>query len=243
MPIRRSWLAAAPKVRLALLFAFLCAMLAAACSSSGDTTTGANLLFAADDGTVLHGRVYGSGPTGVVLVHDFGSDQTVWQPLARNLADRGFLVLTYDMRGHGSSPGVKEPGVADADAAAAMRYMRSSLSRAQLLLVGGGLGAIAVLKVASREKVLGVASISAPAAYRGVTALNDVPRIVSPKLFIAAEGDMDAKDAARAFQEKAKEAEVALFPGSAKGVALLGTGAGSGAKDKLLQFLDANKPK
>jgi len=237
-------LAAAPKTRIAVVLALVGALLAVACSSSSDArTSGTNLLFAADDGTVLHGRVYGSGPTGVLLVHDFGSDQGVWQTFARNLTDRGFMVLTYDMRGHGSSPGVREPGIADADAAAAMRYMRKSLSKEQLFLVGEGLGGIAALKVASREKVLGVASISSPATYRGVTALNDIPRITSPKLFVASEGDVDAKDAARAFQEKAKDAEVAVFPGNAKGAALLGPGPGSAAKDKVQQFLDANKPK
>ena len=213
-------------------------MLVASCASKPPGSRG--VLFAADDGTVLHGRIYAGSGAAVILIHDFDSNQGVWNALARTLTDRGFGVLTYDMRGHASSPGKKEVGIADSDAAAALR----SLGQRQAFVIGEGLGGAAALRLAAREKVLGIVSISALSSFRGFSVASDIPRIDPPKLFIAAEGDAEAAQSARAFKERAKEpAELALVPGTASGAAMLSGDQGLAVRDRVLQFLDKNRPK
>ena len=50
-------------------------------------------------GVRLEGRVFGSGDVGVVLGHMRPGDQSQWLGFAALLADRGYMVLTYDRRG------------------------------------------------------------------------------------------------------------------------------------------------
>lgn len=224
----------------------LLALALAACLALVGCETGTppfdDTLITANDGTVLRGRVYGSGPTAVVMVHDFDGDQKDLESLAKTAADRGFTVLTYNMRGHKPSPGEKEVGSTAADAASAIRYVRRTMQRNQILLVGEGLGGTAVLKAASQEQVLGVVTISAYSQFRGLSVIDDIPRVTAPKLFIAAEGDTETADAARAFQEKAKgPSELKLLPGSARGKALREGVEGEAARDAVLDFLNTHK--
>ncbi|HEU4831977.1 MAG TPA: hypothetical protein VFU18_04640 [Actinomycetota bacterium] len=50
-------------------------------------------------GVRLEGRVFGSGDVGVVLGHMRPGDQSQWLGFVALLADRGYMVLTYDRRG------------------------------------------------------------------------------------------------------------------------------------------------
>src|SRR5512136_565205 len=63
--------------------------------------------FTSDDGVTLSGTLFGSGTSAVIFSHMFPTDQTSWTPIAKDLAGRGYLVLTYDFRGYGASQGAK----------------------------------------------------------------------------------------------------------------------------------------
>jgi pimeloyl-ACP methyl ester carboxylesterase len=246
MQTLRSWRAAVRK-RLAAALALLAiaSLTLAACNSDGGgPSTGRGVLFDAEDGLVLHGRVYGekTGTTAVILAHELDRNQNVWSRLAEHLAARGFQVLTFDFRGHGESPGQKEVGVADGDVAAAVRFLRRLNQARPIVLVGASMGGTAVLKVASRGEVKGVVTLSAPVSVRGLSALPDVERIVAPKLFIAAEGDgRYAQNARRLFDQAKDPKELKLFPGSAHGSDLLKGDGGLAVRDYLGQFLEKGR--
>ena len=61
--------------------------------------------FQTSDGVTLRGWLWGDGRTAVVLSHMFGTNQSAWYDLARKLAAQGFVALTYDFRGVGTSGG------------------------------------------------------------------------------------------------------------------------------------------
>lgn len=65
-----------------------------------------DIFFTADDGLVIHATFYHArspdSPT-IYLIHDIGSDRTVWSEKARDLQERGYNVMAMDMRGHGES--------------------------------------------------------------------------------------------------------------------------------------------
>lgn len=72
------------------------------------------------DGLELDGTFYrstgqktGTQSPCVMLVHRYGSDRTKgeWNALAKKLQDKGFTVLTFDLRGHGGSTAVAQPSV------------------------------------------------------------------------------------------------------------------------------------
>lgn len=232
-----------PRSLLAKATAVLASMLlvAAACSSGSDSSGGVRFL--GDDGLVLQGRLFGRGANGVILAHMLNSNQGEWASFADNLANRGFTVLTFDFRGHGSSPGQKQVGIADADLAAALRFMRDNVMQRNIFLIGASMGGTAALKVASREVVLGVITLSAPESIRGLAAtLDELQRITAPKLFIAAEGDgAHAANAQRFFDLSKEPRKLQIVPGSDHGVALLQGEQADRVRGAILSFLDANK--
>lgn len=246
MQTPRSWRAAGRKRLGAALTLLAIALLTltACASNGGGASIGRGVLFDAEDGLVLHGRVYGeqTGTTAVILAHELDRNQNVWNRLAEHLVARGFQVLTFDFRGHGESPGQKEAGVADGDVAAAARFLRRLNQARPIVLVGASMGGAAVLKVASRGEFKGVVTLSAPVSVRGLSAVPDVERIVAPKLFIAAEGDdRYTQDARRLFDQAKDPKELKLFPGGAHGTDLLKGDSGLAVRDYLVQFLEKGR--
>ena len=238
-PIPRFWPGAARRaVPLAFTAAATLVLLATACGSS-DSGSGSNVLFQAEDGLVIHGRVFGNGAPGVVLSHMLNGDQGDWTTFAETLAVRGFSVLTFDFRGHGKSGGGKEVGIADTDMSAALRFMRVRLNRPNVFLIGASMGGTAALKVASREEVLGVVSLSAPVSIRGLSALLDVERVASAKLFVAAEGDgKAASDAQRLFDLAGDPKQLEIVGGGRHGTDLLKGGDADRVRGLILDFLE-----
>ena len=245
MPILKSWPAAAPSAALRplalILVLIVAATLAAGCTSSD---SGRGVLITADDGLVLRGKVYGSGAAGVILTHELDGDKSAWTDFAERLAGRGFFVLTFDFRGHGDSPGPREAGIADADLAAAVRYIRSpdGLGRPNFFLVGASMGGTAALKVAALERALGVVTLSAPISVRGLSARNEIEGIAAPKLFVAAENDPPYTDAAQAlFDLAGNPKEILFLPGSDHGTGLLRGEEAAQARRAIIEFLEANR--
>jgi pimeloyl-ACP methyl ester carboxylesterase len=60
------------------------------------------------DGTVLHAETFGPAETDaptLVLVHGWTENLTFWSYQVRELGDRGYRIVAYDLRGHGDSAG------------------------------------------------------------------------------------------------------------------------------------------
>jgi pimeloyl-ACP methyl ester carboxylesterase len=177
-----------------------------------------------DDETpiALDARIFGAGPTGVILAHERPADQTSWFPFAQKLAaSGGFTVMTFDFRGYGDSTGEKTFDRIDTDLAAAYAYMHDTLHLSKIFLVGASMGGTASLLVASRVPVAGVVSISSPAQFELLDALATVGEIKAAKLFITSKDDVPAERSQHDLLEAAvepKDAEV--YDGDAHGTDL-----------------------
>ncbi len=245
---RKCWWDAVRK-RLFLLASLLAAiaLTASACSSSdgGDGGSSQAVFVTADDGVVLRARYYGTGLTthSVILTHAYDSNQKSWSAFAESLAARGYGVITLDFRGHGSSPGEKEPGIADADLTAAYRYTRRvTNNQGKIFLIGASLGGTAALKVASREETQGVISLSAPTSIRGLDVSNDVARITEAKLYIAAQNDVRHRDAAQAMFDVSREPkQIQAVPGGSHGTDMLKGASADRVRGLIFEFLEKNK--
>jgi esterase/lipase len=175
--------------------------------------------FRAADGTRLLGVVFGRGRSGVVLSHGLRGDLCSWTAEARKLAARGYRVLAFDSRGHGSS--ATRTGAArwrvDLDAAAAARELRRR-GVASVVLAGSSMGGIAVLVAAAdlTPPVSGVVSLSGPRSFVLLDAEKAVRRMQVPVLFAAAEFDDPFQVDARALYEAAASSEkrLEILPGS-----------------------------
>ena len=171
--------------------------------------------FFADDDTQLLGVVVGSGPRGVVLAHGQNLSFCEWLPYARELAATGYRVLAYNSR---SGIGV------DADIPATVEALRRTGSP-HVIVMGSSAGAIAALigSTALASAPAAVVSLSAPASFGPLNALQAVTRLRAPTFFAASEnndpfvGDARALYAASVAPDKRLE----ILPGAAHGSAML----------------------
>jgi pimeloyl-ACP methyl ester carboxylesterase len=184
--------------------------------------------FRAADGARLVGVRLGRGTRGVVLAHQGGggapANLCAWLPYARTLAARGYRVLVFDHRGHGSSPRSAQPGRIDDDVAGAAAELRRRGART-VVLVGASLGGSASIAAATRIQppVAGVVSLSAPLRWGRVDALAAAARLELPALFVAAERDGSfGNDARELFQVcAADDKQLEVVAGSGHGAPLL----------------------
>ena len=84
------------------------------------TATYRVVTFPSTDGLELSGRLFGEGDVAVILAHMFPADQGSWQNFARELAEEGYMALTFDFRGYGSSQGPREIDQIDKDVEGAL---------------------------------------------------------------------------------------------------------------------------
>ena len=176
----------------------------------------------------------------MILAHMYPADQKSWFPFARKLAGEGYLALTFDFRGYGESGGEKVIAEIDRDLEGAYRFLQSKVKK--VFLMGASMGGMAAIRVAAEEPVAGVVSLSAPVAFRGLDAGERIREVKVPCLFIAADGDGYAAEAAKEFHKAAKTTEPGLLmvPGSEHGTRLFEGPKGPKVEEAILEFLKKN---
>lgn len=224
-----------------------CGGQAASTSSSGApptvaTSSGRTVHFTTEDGIDLGGHVFGSGRDGVILCHMYPADQSSWYLTAQELAAQGYLVLTFDFRGYGQSGGQKEIDKIDRDVTAAITEIRTEGATA-VVLAGASMGGTAALIAGDRAQALssirlaGIATLSAPVEFEGLSAADAVPHILVPLLFIAATGDVGAAGARQLEQLSFGKGELQILPGSDHGTNLLSGSQGAKVYQLLVGFI------
>ena len=224
-------------LRLMASFAAL-ALLISACSANIGPGGGATKVsFHTEDDVELSGYVFGSHTIGVVLSHMQSTDQQSWWPFARILRDKGYQVLTYDFRGYRDSQGEIDIDNIDMDVKAALDFMESN-GTSKVFLIGANMGGTASLKVASRDIVAGVITLSAPPAVEHLDAREDVATIAAPKLFIAARDDLFYARSVDLFDQTSQDPkERQIVDGRAHGTDMLSGSSGPRVQGLIVDFL------
>jgi dienelactone hydrolase len=173
------------------------------------------LRFFASDDTPLAGIVLGSGSRGLVLAHGQGGDVCEWLPYARDFAGAGYRVLVYDAR-----PGLR----VDLDLAAAIEALRRT-GPEHVVAMGSSMGAIASLigSASLASAPAAVVSLSAPASFGRLNALQAVTRLPAPTFFAASETDEPFVSDARSLYaaSAATDKRLEILPGGVHGSAML----------------------
>jgi pimeloyl-ACP methyl ester carboxylesterase len=162
--------------------------------------------FANGEGTRLVGYELGRGSRGVVLAHQYGGDACQWSAYAPALARAGYHVLAFDAHGYGRSPAGS--GEVDEDVLAAASQLRRNGAQ-RIVLIGASMGGTAALSAAARMKPApaAVVSLSGPGSFDLMSALDAVPRLRMPKLFVVGSGDVQFVDDARELYRRARGAK------------------------------------
>jgi pimeloyl-ACP methyl ester carboxylesterase len=173
----------------------------------------AEIHFKAADGTRLAGIRLGRGQTAVVLAHQSRGDACQWASYARRLAGMGYLVIAFDFRGYGDSQarGGRAANRLSADVAAAAKAARARGAR-KVFAVGASMGGTAVIAagVHTRPRLAGVISLSGPAAFGGVSAIDVVPRLTVPVLYVVGQFDQDFAADAQTLYDATASADKAI---------------------------------
>jgi len=163
------------------------------------------LTFKTEDGIELNGNIFGQGSRWVILSQMYPTDQISWFDFAGDLAEMGYVALTFDFRGYGKSGGKKDD-IANIykDVAAAISFVKS-YDPAQIFLIGASMGGTANIIAASMDdSISGVVTLAAPDKMGDdLDALSVVSKLGMPKLFISAIGDEYHAQAAKQLYEKA----------------------------------------
>jgi dienelactone hydrolase len=173
------------------------------------------LRFFAEDDRPLLGIVVGSGPRGIVLAHGQNGSFCEWLPYARQLASGGYRTLAYNSRS-----GLR----VDVDVPAAVEALRRTGSP-HVFVMGSSAGAIAGLigSTSLASAPAAVVSLSAPASFGPLNALQAVARLRTPTFFGASENDDPFVGDARALYAASESTDKRLdiLPGAAHGSAML----------------------
>ena len=218
---------------------------AAATPTPAPHETSEAVTFTTEDGIELKGRLFGQGQTGVVLAHMYPADQRNWWAFAQVLAESGYMALAFDFRGYGDSGGDKDAKLSDRDVEAGLEFLRSQ-GASTVFLMGASMGGTASLKVAAREGVTGVVSLSAPVEFRGISVNGEQVRV--PALLMATVGDQSAAISLDRMTEQGivggpELTERVLFVnGNDHGTDMLKGDNGAAATQRILSFLEAHSP-
>ena len=218
----------------------LSTLVLSACGASSDeesqgttSTRGQEVTFAASDGVKLVGRIFGEGEVGVVLAHmgREGDTQKDWYSLARALAKRGYLALTYNRRGVCSSPGRECSDGADdyesswQDVVGGADFLRSR-GATEIVLAGASIGAMASLHALVTSSVEAAALIEIGGVNHASGydfSREQIEALDGAKLFVSSADDFyGAADAAREWHSWASEPkQLEILPGGDHGTDML----------------------
>jgi pimeloyl-ACP methyl ester carboxylesterase len=229
-----------------------------ACSQKDDIASEAiassqAVTFTTSDGLELAGRLFGSddADAGLVLAHMLPADQSAWFETAAALAEDGYRVLTFNLRGYcpggdaGCSEGDKDVDKADDDLSAALGYLREQ-GVDRVGLMGASIGGLASIIVASREGqgVDVVITLSAPETLGGLAATPEILGSVSAaKLFIAGSSDGTAAASAESmFNASGQPKRFELLTTDAHGTDLLESSQGGRVNDLIDGWLAQHLP-
>jgi pimeloyl-ACP methyl ester carboxylesterase len=203
------------------------------------------ITFESTDGLAIGGRLYGSGTKYIILSHMYPADQTSWDQVAPRLAGEGYCVLTFDFRGYGTSEGSKDIKDISLDLEGALKYAATA-GATDVMFVGASMGGTASLiaaaqfQVLSSVRVAGVATLSAPVEFQGLSAQAAAPQIEIPMLLVAAQDDVGAAEAEHLQELAGGRARIEILPGTEHGSELFTGPEAEEVWRLLLQFVADN---
>lgn len=206
------------------------------CGGEPGSQPGRTVTFTTADGVTLSGRVFGSGQRGVVLAHMYNKDQASWYGFAAELADAGYLALTFDFRGYGTSSGDRGAAGMVEDIRAAVSEVKQQGASAAAV-VGASMGGTAAIVEAAGGDAAGLVAISAPLTFQELDAEAYVSKVGVAKLFLASEEEQGSTDTQKLFQLANEPKQIAMVAGRDHGSDILKGPGAAKAKERLMSFL------
>ncbi len=137
----------------------------------------------------------------VILIHQGGSDKSEWNGFLEQLVKQNYIVLAYDVRGHGESDKVdniyalfNDPNQAPHDLLAAVEYLKDydNVDSDRLAIVGASIGAnLACVGISKMDIKTAVAISGKTSAVENLNGEKDMN--LKSIFYIASDGDQNGK--------------------------------------------------
>jgi len=227
-------------VGLAAVFLFVVGLSFAFATDARAAQQARDLTIETKDGVALAATYYdgGDGAPGLVLFHMLGRNRNDWRDFAFACQEKGYHVLTVDLRGHGESTRAKggrelraenfnksQFGKMTLDADAAVKWLakQKGVDAGRIGIVGASIGANVALVYASKnpERVKTVVLLSPGESYRGIATGSAAAGYSGSALYIAAKGDVySAKSVGRLATPAGPKKQKKIFSGNLHGTNL-----------------------
>ncbi len=192
---------------------------------------------AAEDGVVIRGQQWGSGPDWIILVHEPGEDRDLddWHPLLPPILTLERTVLAIDLRGHGASDGEwDDTQSSNADIAVLMAFAQSN-GATWVALAGAGDSATRILEYSSANSI-DASILLSPTFHNGQAAA--LRGRGEAKLFaVGSRSDHLSNDIREARNRSIGWAMLVSMPTDAQGIALLTGSYSSQLIERIVTFL------
>ncbi len=184
------------------------------------------------DGGIVYANLYGSGEIGVVLAHGAVFNKESWDPLARKLAEKGYMVLAIDFRGYGKSKPGKEARALYEDVLAAVRYLRK-IGAKRIAVIGGSMGgrAAAMAAVNAKEGEIDQLILLSPAP------IATPEKIKGDKLFIVSKDEQIMPLVKEQFEKAPEPKKLIVLEGSAHAQHIFKSPQGERLTHEILNYL------
>lgn len=216
--------------------------------SSEISPTAQPVLIDAGKGISLTGTLYGNGATAVIFSNMGANHQSDWTRLAEQVAQRGYMALTYDNRYWVNPTKIQDDLRKDVpdDLRAAVRFARAQGAQ-RIVLIGASLGSMASVKVAAELNPAAVVLMASPIDQMNLPFLvtsNDVRAIAAPKLFVVAEKDEIGftDDVTKMYEMARTPKQLMVFKGTAHGADVFKSVEGDAVRQRILAFLELYAP-
>ena len=170
------------------------------------------------------GSPAGAKAPGVLLLPMMGQSRADWDSFARALQQRGFAVLSVDLRGQGESSGPEDWAKAPADAQAVWQALiaRPEVAPDHSGIVGASIGANLALIIGERDpKVATVIALSPAQDYAGLQPAGQMGNFGQRGvLLVASQDDAYSYDGVRQLAPLAPKGETYYFAQAGHGLAM-----------------------
>lgn len=175
-----------------------------------------------------------SGSPGIVLIHQFLENDEQWGNWPEALAESGYRVLAFNLRGHGDSDPydgnltglLSDVDAAPADLQAALSFLRTDgqANPDRIAIVGTSIGANLTVAAALRDEATTYVSLSCRKSA-AETFAGGAPSDLRSVFYLASDGDsggVQAADAQVLYDDTGSPRRIEVFAGSsAHGITLL----------------------
>ena len=184
----------------------------------------------AADELTIQGTIH-SAPTdrslpGVLLLHMLNSNQQAWDQLVPQLTEAGYVVLTIDMRGHGTTGGNNDWTLAESDLIGVWQAFTNlpSVDKTRTAVIGGSIGSNMALITGKNIPEISTTILLSPGLdYRGVkTEDAAVSYGDRPLLIVASSEDSYSAQSSAELDIAASNSTLQLYDGAGHGTNMLG---------------------